>query len=82
MFEVEVAVAHALHLPCPRGSSHVRSWSHLRGFGGYVSPWYVLVGMCRFWLVERLRENLADFVRNISRIQENLYQDVTCDLSI
>ena len=32
--------------------------------------------------VERLRENLADFVRNISRIQENLYQDVTCDASI
>ena len=33
-------------------------------------------------VLERLRENLADFVRNISRIQENLYQDVTCDLSI
>ena len=33
-------------------------------------------------MLERLRENLADFVRNISRIQENLYQDVNCDLSI
>ena len=32
-------------------------------------------------MIERLRENLADFVRNISRIQENLYQDVTCNLS-
>jgi len=27
--------------------------------------------------LERLWENLADFVRNISRIKENLYQDVT-----
>ena len=32
--------------------------------------------------IERLRANLADFVRNILRIQENVYQDVTCDLSI
>ena len=31
--------------------------------------------------LERLRENLADFVRNFSKIQENLYQDVTCNRS-
>ena len=68
---------------CRANMAHVRqSWPH-SGLGfkvNVLTTREVLLGNALQTApraLERLRENLADFVRNISRIHENLYQDVT-----